>query len=137
MEPRVTIHPKEKKIVLPKIPKEERKVPPEDIKEELPEKDLFEDEDLFEIDKVDVSHREFLEVISKEKKKEKEEVFLPVPEPPEELPEFKEVEEKKTKAAEISEEVTEKEEVFLPVPEPSDTISEKPQKLESIEEKKN
>jgi len=127
LEPRVVIHEKEEEVVpseielrIPEQQKEESKDDDADLQ------DLFDAEDLYEVEKVDVPEPEFLEV----KPKEMEKVFektpveteepLPIPmqeekEPTkevhdkeEELPEWEPVEE--TKPKEIEETVEEKEE---------------------------
>jgi len=127
LEPRVVIHEKEEEVVpseieshIPEQQKEESKDDDADLQ------DLFDAEDLYEVEKVDVPEPEFLEV----KPKEMEKVFektpveteepLPTPiqeekeptkevhEKEEELPEWEPVEE--TKPKEIEETVEEKEE---------------------------
>ena len=127
LEPRVAIHEKEEEVVpseieshIPEQQKEESKDDDADLQ------DLFDAEDLYEVEKVDVPEPEFLEV----KPKEMEKVFektpveteepLPTPiqdekeptkevhEKEEELPEWEPVEE--TKPKEIEETVEEKEE---------------------------
>jgi len=113
LEPRVTIYQKEEKITPPEIKKLEPGERAEEVKDEFHEEDLFDDVDLYEIEKVDISEPEFLEVRPKETTKKQEEVseeaevFLPVPEPvekektkdmkvaDEELPEWESVEETK------------------------------------------
>ena len=60
LEPRVTIYPKEKK---PSESVEQI----EEAKEKPIEEESIETEDLFEVEKVDVSERKFLQVIPKEK----------------------------------------------------------------------
>ncbi len=117
LEPRVTIYQKEEKITPPEIKKLEPGERAEEVKDEFHEEDLFDDVDLYEIEKVDISEPEFLEVRPKETTKKQEEVseeaevFLPVPEPvekektkdmkvaDEELPEWESVEETKPEEA--------------------------------------
>ncbi|UCF13402.1 MAG: hypothetical protein JSW06_03875, partial [Thermoplasmatales archaeon] len=113
LEPRVTIYQKEEKFTPPEIKKLEPDEQAEEAKDEFPEEDFFNDVDLYEIEKVDISEPEFLEVKPKETPKkqaeapEEAEIFLPVPEPiqkekaedmkvtDEELPEWETVEEPK------------------------------------------
>jgi hypothetical protein len=87
LEPRVAIYQKEEKITPPEIKKLEPGERAEEVKEDFPEEDFFDDVDLYEVEKVDISEPEFLEVRPKETTKKQEEVseeaeiFLPVPEP--------------------------------------------------------
>jgi len=144
LKPRVTIHQKEEKIALKKIDKEiveEKKDPEEKPKGES----LFDNVELYEIDTKDASSNEFLEVISKEgrdKKKEKETIFLPVPEQVaieetekinEDLPEFKSVEDEKD-AEEKFDFETEKDEIFLSVPDKTQKTKESEPLEEQIPE---
>jgi len=136
LAPRVTVHEKDEKIKFTKTEEEK----PEEIKETektTSEDDLFDDVDLYEIDKPDYTPSEFVEVISKEKKKEKELVFLPTTDEidkkedeSEELPEFKSIEEEKAPEEEVEKEIKE-EQTFIPI----EVESEKQQEEESIKEK--
>lgn len=127
LEPRVVIHEKEEEVVpseieshIPEQQKEESKDDDADLQ------DLFDAEDLYEVEKVDVSEPEFLEVKPKEMGKVFEKIPVETEEPlptliqeekeptkevhekEEELPEWEPVEE--TKPKEIEETVEEKEE---------------------------
>ena len=127
LEPRVVIHEKEEEVVpseielhIPEQQKEESKDDDADLQ------DLFDAEDLYEVEKVDVSEPEFLEVKPKEMGKVFEKIPVETEEPlptliqeekeptkevhekEEELPEWEPVEE--TKSKEIEETLEEKEE---------------------------
>lgn len=67
LEPRVTIYQKEEKAPLSKDEEFESDGKIDDIKEEINEEDIFKNVDLYEIEKVDISEPEFLEVKPKEK----------------------------------------------------------------------
>ena len=150
LEPRVTIYQKEEKAVPPEIKKLEPDERIEDVKDGFPEEDLLDDVDLYEIEKVDITEPDFLEVKPKETTKKQEEipkeaeVFLPIPEPAkkekakdmevadEELPEWEPVEETKPEETvdeqegKISEEFPEFEKIDEKVePQPPNTEIEK------------
>jgi hypothetical protein len=108
LEPKVVIHKKEEDVIPSKIESTEKEVQKEEKKDEADTKDLFDDEELFEIEKIEVSKPEFLEVQPKisEKTMSKEEDFStpmqdgkePIKEmhgDDEELPEWEPVEESK------------------------------------------
>ncbi|UCD12864.1 MAG: hypothetical protein JSW60_04670, partial [Thermoplasmatales archaeon] len=149
LEPRVTIHRKEEKITPSEIQKIEPKEQIEGVKDEFTEEDLFDDEDLYEIEKVDVTAPEFLEVISKETTKKqapKTEVFLPIPVEKvkdtkvadEELPEWEAVGEEKPiedkKEGKISEESPEFQKIEEKAELPADKIEEKISTWEPVSE---
>ena len=144
LEPRVTIYQKEEKTVPPEIKKLEPDERIEDVKDESPEEDLLDDVDLYEIEKVDITEPNFLEVKPKETTKKQDEipkeaeVFLPIPEPAkkeetkdievagEELPEWEPIEE--TKSEETVDEQEGKISEELPEFEKIDELPEEPQK---------
>ncbi len=117
LEPRVIIHEKEEEVVPSEIEPTETELQKEESKDEVDIQDLFDDEELYEVEKVDVSESEFLEVRPKEIEKmfektpEKTEERLPTPiqeekEPikemhvnEEKLPEWESVEETKPEVA--------------------------------------
>jgi len=109
LEPRVTVHKKEEEISPPEIQKKEPELPKEEVTEEFPttEEDLFDDVELYEIEKVEISEPEFMEVKAKEEPKTDEVIFeetepsLPMPKEEETsidepLPKWEPVEEPKT-----------------------------------------
>ncbi len=117
LEPRVIIHEKEEEVVPSEIEPTKTELQKEESKDEVDIQDLFDDEELYEVEKVDVSESEFLEVRPKEIEKmfektpEKTEEKLPTPiqeekEPikemhvnEEKLPEWESVEETKPEEA--------------------------------------
>ena len=166
LEPRVTIHKKEEEITRPLMEQLEPAEQKEEIKEDftLPEEkteeDLFDDVDLYEIEKVEVSETEFLEVKPKEIPKKREEILketeeiLPIPkheekettketkEIDENLPEWEPVEETKPEETEDKKEgktaeelhefekIDEEKELPAPIPSEPQTEAEAAEKKE-------
>jgi len=158
LEPRVVIHQKEEMKSIPSeiVPPEPKSYKTEQHREEYADEDdfqgLFDDEDLYEVEKVDVSEPEFLQVKPKEMEKifekttKETEGTLPIPilkekepmvkvhEKDEKLPEWEPVEE--AKSEEVGAVVKEKEEPTTKEFTEVTTIDEKVKTQKPLDEKK-